>query len=107
MSALLGVAHPEEYWPHETLNSCSENIVFDHPFGINVILPDNRKADYLYTCVKCCKTYKFQQSLNRHLTYECGKLPQFQCPYCNEKRHLKCNLDKHIMRKHKKIPMCI
>jgi hypothetical protein len=34
------------------------------------------------------------------LRMECGKEPQFQCPYCPQKSKLKGNLKQHIMCKH-------
>ncbi|XP_026481469.1 zinc finger protein 84-like [Ctenocephalides felis] len=31
----------------------------------------------IYRCHRCSRTYKYQQTLVRHLKYECGKAPQF------------------------------
>ncbi|XP_026481463.1 zinc finger protein 287-like [Ctenocephalides felis] len=31
----------------------------------------------VYRCHRCSRTYKYQQTLVRHLKYECGKAPQF------------------------------
>lgn len=55
----------------------------------------------VYRCHRCSRTYKYQQTLVRHLKYECGKAPQFSCMICS--RHFRRNdyLDKHLFRKHK------
>ncbi|XP_046994467.1 zinc finger protein 64-like [Schistocerca americana] len=81
--------------------SSTEVIAFDQRFGINSI--DNNQRTDLYKCHMCCKTYKLQSSLVRHIKYECGKPPQFHCPYCTEKSHHKYNLEVHIKRKHKQV----
>jgi uncharacterized C2H2 Zn-finger protein len=35
------------------------------------------------------------------LTYECGKEPQFQCPFCPQKCKRKAHRIRHITRAHK------
>ncbi|CAB0016851.1 unnamed protein product, partial [Nesidiocoris tenuis] len=49
---------------------------------------------------KCGKSYKAKGSLARHRKYECGKEPQFQCPYCPHRSKLKEHLKTHIVAKH-------
>ncbi|XP_024080818.1 zinc finger protein 425-like [Cimex lectularius] len=52
--------------------------------------PDcDRKCFY---CNHCGRGYGYKRSLNRHLTYECGKTAKFSCPYCPHKSKLKDNL---------------
>lgn len=51
-------------------------------------------------CSTCGKSYSRVDSLQRHQRYECGKQPQFQCPYCPRKVHLKHNLLSHIYGMH-------
>ncbi|KAK9893015.1 hypothetical protein WA026_023228 [Henosepilachna vigintioctopunctata] len=34
----------------------------------------------IHRCQNCSKTYRHQQSLHRHMKYECGKMPLFSCP---------------------------
>ncbi|CAH0547438.1 unnamed protein product [Brassicogethes aeneus] len=38
-----------------------------------------------FACPKCGRIYIRKDSLQRHLTYECGMEPQFQCPFCPQK----------------------
>ncbi|XP_049861479.1 serendipity locus protein beta-like isoform X2 [Schistocerca gregaria] len=93
--------HIKLYWHDETQMSSTEVIAFDQRFGTNSA--DNNQRTDLYICHMCCKTYKLQSSLVRHIKYECGKPPQFHCPYCTEKSHHKYNLEVHIKRKHKQV----
>ncbi|KAE8747845.1 hypothetical protein FOCC_FOCC005457 [Frankliniella occidentalis] len=51
-------------------------------------------------CDGCGRSYAYRSSLYRHLKYECGKLPQFQCPYCPRKTKQKLNLKEHIRMIH-------
>ena len=54
-----------------------------------------------YVCEKCLKTYNIKSSLQRHMRLECGKPPQFWCPYCNFGSKRKDNLRVHIIGVHK------
>ncbi|PSN32890.1 hypothetical protein C0J52_13313, partial [Blattella germanica] len=53
-----------------------------------------------YVCLKCGKKYRQNSSLWRHNKFECGKDPQFQCPYCSDKLTQKSSLKKHIRSCH-------
>lgn len=52
-----------------------------------------------YKCEKCTNSYARLHSLNRHLRFECGVEPQFECPVCHKKSKHKHNLVLH-MRTH-------
>nr|XP_024216323.1 longitudinals lacking protein, isoforms A/B/D/L-like isoform X6 [Halyomorpha halys] len=52
-------------------------------------------------CPTCHKTYSSQHTLRRHMRLECGKEPQFHCPYCPRKTKQRYNLMLHIARAHK------
>ncbi|PNF37611.1 hypothetical protein B7P43_G11948 [Cryptotermes secundus] len=46
--------------------------------------------DHKFPCRDCGKMYAWKTSLIRHRREECGKEPQFQCPYCDKRTKLKC-----------------
>lgn len=52
-----------------------------------------------YTCQKCGNSYARPHSLNRHIRFECGVEPKFECPICHKKSKHKHNLVLH-MRTH-------
>ncbi|XP_050535138.1 uncharacterized protein LOC126902154 [Daktulosphaira vitifoliae] len=43
-----------------------------------------REVDFFYCPKQCGRKYKYKKGLVRHLKYECGVSPQFQCPICNK-----------------------
>lgn len=54
----------------------------------------------LFPCPQCSKVYQYKYTLATHLRFECGKEPQFQCPYCPHRTKLKGNLMKHVRKIH-------
>jgi len=55
----------------------------------------------MYHCPKKCgRRYTRKDSLNRHVTYECGVEPQFKCSFCNKTCAQKYNLKKHMITVH-------
>ncbi|CAH0381290.1 unnamed protein product [Bemisia tabaci] len=52
-------------------------------------------------CPKCGRYYKLKSSLRNHQKWECGKDPQFQCPYCNYRAKQKMHVARHIERMHR------
>ncbi|RZF39419.1 hypothetical protein LSTR_LSTR000940 [Laodelphax striatellus] len=56
-----------------------------------------------FVCQGCCKVYKYKRSLNTHQRLECGKEPQFQCPYCDKRSHQKQALKSHVFAKHSEL----
>ncbi|KAF2903535.1 hypothetical protein ILUMI_02646 [Ignelater luminosus] len=54
-----------------------------------------------FSCSQCGRSYGKKNTLQRHLTYECGKEPQFPCPFCPQKCKRKSDRMIHIKRLHK------
>jgi uncharacterized Zn-finger protein len=52
-----------------------------------------------YSCSRCGNTYARPHSLNRHIRFECGVEPKFECPVCHKKSKHRHNLVLH-MRTH-------
>nr|KAF7410755.1 hypothetical protein H0235_013362 [Vespula pensylvanica] len=55
-----------------------------------------------YSCPKCVKTFVQKCDLGRHLKYECGQAPRFQCPYCNLRSKQRENVYTHVRKIHRK-----
>ncbi|KAF2888304.1 hypothetical protein ILUMI_17869 [Ignelater luminosus] len=56
-----------------------------------------------FECPDCERVYKLRSSLRNHQKWECGKEPQFQCPYCVYKAKQKMHMARHMERMHKEI----
>lgn len=54
-----------------------------------------------FTCGKCGRSYMRKDSLQRHLRWECGKEPLFQCPFCPQRCKRKPHWLRHIRRQHR------
>ncbi|XP_060534661.1 longitudinals lacking protein, isoforms F/I/K/T-like [Cylas formicarius] len=60
--------------------------------------PNRIKGNFL--CTNCNRNYIRKDSLQRHVTYECGKEPQFPCPFCPQKCKRRTHQIRHIKRQH-------
>lgn len=54
-----------------------------------------------FSCPDCGRMYKLKSSLRNHQKWECGKDPQFQCPYCVYRAKQKMHIGRHMERMHK------
>lgn len=54
-----------------------------------------------YSCSECGRFYKLKSSLRNHQKWECGKEPQFSCPFCVYKAKQKMHINRHLERMHK------
>ncbi|XP_044737171.1 longitudinals lacking protein, isoforms A/B/D/L isoform X6 [Chrysoperla carnea] len=54
-----------------------------------------------FDCSACGRIYKLKSSLRNHQKWECGKEPQFSCPYCVYKAKQKMHIARHLERMHK------
>lgn len=50
----------------------------------------------VFPCNGCGRTYKHKGNLDRHQQFECGKIPQFTCPYCQYQSKQRSNLKRHV-----------
>lgn len=53
-------------------------------------------------CGRSYKGARRKYTLNRHLMFECGVDPQFQCQICQRKFPHNSNLKKHLLCVHQK-----
>lgn len=58
------------------------------------------KLPGIYPCPQCPKVYSYKNNLLRHMNIECGKQPNLNCPYCNYKSKHKCDMARHIKKRH-------
>lgn len=56
--------------------------------------------DRRHNCSRCGKSYKNAYILKRHLLYECGMAPSFNCPHCAFSSKYERNLKAHINHRH-------
>lgn len=49
----------------------------------------------------CGRTYKRKQCVTRHLKFECGVIPKFNCNICEKKFAHRESLKKHLVTMHK------
>ncbi|CAH1399594.1 unnamed protein product [Nezara viridula] len=73
---------------------------------MNECFPGEEKRRYrrsygVFPCPNCGRTYLRKDSLQRHTLWECGKDPQFQCPFCPQKCKRKSHHIRHMQRQHK------
>ncbi len=54
-----------------------------------------------FKCDRCDRSYYHSQSLQRHRSLECGKVPQMSCPHCPYRCKQKTDLKKHMNRRHR------
>ena len=59
-----------------------------------------QRTQFPYRCERCGKGYQHRATLVRHTRHECGKEPQFGCPYCAHRTKQRGNLYQHIRTNH-------
>lgn len=58
-----------------------------------------------FVCSQCDRRFTAKRSLMRHLRYECGKTPRFECPYCDYRTKRSYNGTAHIKARHPDQPV--
>ncbi|XKL69569.1 hypothetical protein PGB90_007338 [Kerria lacca] len=71
---------------------------FANPVHTITRMPSSHNG--FFKCPKCGNCYARHHSLSRHIRFECGVDPQFECPICHKKSKHKHNLLLH-MRTHR------
>lgn len=65
--------------------------------GLLTLNKEGGPQERTWKCSKCDKAYFRKCHLQCHEKYQCGKEPQFQCPYCPKRCTIKSNLKQHVM----------
>ncbi|XP_012261718.1 longitudinals lacking protein, isoforms A/B/D/L isoform X24 [Athalia rosae] len=66
--------------------------------------PESEKG--IYHCPKCKRGFTCKGNRNRHVNYDCGHPPRFQCPYCELRSKQTSYVYCHIRRKHPGQEVC-
>jgi uncharacterized Zn-finger protein len=53
-----------------------------------------------FRCPQCPRGFTVKGNMTRHLKYECGQQPRFQCPYCEFRSKQTSNVMSHIRSRH-------
>ncbi|KAK3915524.1 Longitudinals lacking protein, isoforms A/B/D/L [Frankliniella fusca] len=76
----------------------------ENSFGGHHLSADDsfgRSGEKVEECGQCGRRYKLKSSLRNHIKWECGKEPQFQCPFCSYRAKQKMHVVRHVERMHK------
>ncbi|CAL7939900.1 unnamed protein product [Xylocopa violacea] len=65
--------------------------------GLKVNASDKKKP---FQCQKCGRGFTLKRNKDRHVNYECGHEPRFQCPYCGLRSKQTSPVYAHIRKKH-------
>ncbi|XP_072382438.1 longitudinals lacking protein, isoforms A/B/D/L isoform X2 [Diabrotica undecimpunctata] len=84
----------------QSLNRTSLDLSIS-PKPRNKLSPETRDGGFV--CGDCGRTYKLKSSLRNHQKWECGKEPQFKCPFCVYKAKQKMHMARHMERMHREI----
>lgn len=60
-----------------------------------------RLSEPSFDCKNCGKKYTLKNNLLRHTRLECGKEPQFPCPFCPHRSKRNDRLMQHVSSQHK------
>lgn len=91
-------------WPaHLTLPMILMRENFKKSFDVMITRPKRTVSPGGFECPDCGRIYKLKSSLRNHQKWECGKEPQFKCPYCVYKAKQKMHMARHMERMHREI----
>jgi len=60
-----------------------------------------------YLCPKCGNSYKYLGDMKKHMRFQCGQEPKFECPYCRKRSKVSSNMYAHVRTMHSDKPMYI
>ncbi|KAK6617132.1 hypothetical protein RUM43_014734 [Polyplax serrata] len=93
------ITNPEDTIKNLSLNCDVSNECVD-PKTLKALAKLYKNQTGLFSCYKCGKKYSQSPTLWRHIKYECGKGPQFHCPFCMKGFTRKFTMLKHADKQH-------
>lgn len=78
------------------------NVIINCFLDLSISLVDTPNEWRPYVCDRpgCGRGYKYKSGLFRHVKYECGKEPQFQCVVCQKRFTQQQSLKSHMIYIH-------
>ncbi|KOX74697.1 Protein glass [Melipona quadrifasciata] len=80
--------------PHCTMKNYQKSHMIRH---LRINASDKKKP---FQCQKCGRGFTLKRNKDRHVNYECGHEPRFQCPYCGLRSKQTSPVYAHIRKKH-------
>ena len=92
------IPNPHREIPALNINLHEQQKLTEHisEQGMHLIADSGNK----FRCMRCDKVYMSKGNLTRHLKFECGVKPQFQCIHCPIRTKHKSSLLSHMSSKH-------
>lgn len=69
----------------------------NHIYSIHQRSKDAKASHF---CPNCSRSYHHKKDMVRHLRYQCGVEPRFQCAFCPHRATFKANLKLHVKSHH-------
>lgn len=60
-----------------------------------------------FQCCQCSNSYKYLGDLKKHIRFQCGLEPKFECPYCRKRTKVSSNMYAHVRTMHSDQPTYI
>jgi len=67
---------------------------------MNILFNDYMVTDRFLCANGCGRSYKYKKGLDRHLQFECGVEPQFECIVCGKMFKQRCYVKTHSVNIH-------
>lgn len=95
------IDYDESSYSPSKLSLLMQSGLRNQSLSVGGVTPNGGHGDF--PCPDCGRMYKLKSSLRNHQKWECGKEPQFQCPFCAYKAKQKMHIGRHLERMHKDI----
>ncbi|KAF7388404.1 hypothetical protein HZH68_012346 [Vespula germanica] len=81
-------------------NNDNDNDNNNEELRMPMLKPKRVEKKRPFSCQKCGRAFTLKRNKDRHVNYECGHEPRFQCPYCGLRSKQTSPVYNHIRKKH-------
>ncbi|XP_043677908.1 longitudinals lacking protein, isoforms A/B/D/L isoform X28 [Vespula pensylvanica] len=81
-------------------NNNNDNHDNNEELRMPMLKPKRVEKKRPFSCQKCGRAFTLKRNKDRHVNYECGHEPRFQCPYCGLRSKQTSPVYNHIRKKH-------